>query len=269
MIRIENIIRMALIVLPLAYTTAANSHSLWVNQPTVESGKTVVVEMGYGDEFPTAEPIVADRLHIFAPMKMIGAAGELTLLPGNENYQFVSKKPITKGSYLVLATYNPTFWSKNAKGWKQQSRNEMSDASYCEVASMFGKTLIDVDQANNMALLSEPQGQKLEMIPLANPSLIKPGQPFPIQVLYDGKPAKNIAVSATFAGFGDPHEHHGHTHSHAQAFLNKTDGQGKVNIYPLKAGYWIASVEYKSPFEDKTQCDEYVTQSTLTFTITE
>ncbi|AHG21430.2 hypothetical protein Z042_18825 [Chania multitudinisentens RB-25] len=254
--------------MPLMFIGHTYAHSLWVNAlPTAENHG--MVEIGYGDEFPTAEAIPADRLHIFAPAHLVGENGDLALQPGKENYQFVTEKPVTKGSYAAIAIYKPTYWSKNNAGWKQQTKVEMPDALYCEQASMFGKSILNVDGATDTAVISQPQGLKLEIIPLANPATIKPGQPLPIQVWYDGKPLKKAAVTATFAGFGDRHEQHGHAHSHAKAFLNHTDSKGKVNVYPLKAGYWVVETEHKLPYADTAKCDESVLASTLTFTISE
>ncbi|MGM0515608.1 hypothetical protein BFS14_04730 [Serratia fonticola] len=255
-------------ILPFWFVSHSQAHSLWVNALPAAGGQSTI-ELGYGDEFPSAEAIPEDRLHIFAPAQLIGKDGDLMLKPGKENYQFVTEKPLAKGSYAAIAIYKPTYWSKNKSGWQQQSRTEMPDALYCERASMFGKTIVNIDGATETAVISQPQGLQLEIIPLANPATIKPGQPLPIQVLYDGKPLKNADVTATFAGFGDQHEHHGHTHSHAKAFLNQTDGKGKVNVYPLKAGYWVVETEHKLPYVDKAKCDESVLLSTLTFTISE
>jgi uncharacterized GH25 family protein len=256
------------VMMPLLFVGASQAHSLWVNAAP-EQGGLSAIEIGYGDEFPTAEAIPADRLHIFEPAQLIGESGDLVLKPGKENYQFLTEKSLPKGSYAAIALYKPTYWSKNKAGWKQQNRTEMPDALYCEQASMFGKTILNIDGAKETAVISQPQGLKLEIIPLANPATIKPGQPLPIQVLYDGKPLKNADVTATFAGFGDQHEHHGHTHSHAKAFLNQTDSKGKVNVYPLKAGYWVVETEHKLPYADKAKCDESVLLSTLTFTLSE
>ncbi|WP_431223495.1 DUF4198 domain-containing protein [Serratia sp. L9] len=255
-------------MVPLLFISTSQAHSLWVNATSAADGQSMI-ELGYGDEFPTAAVIPADRLHIFEAAQLIGKDGNLVLKAGKENYQFVTEKPLTNGSYAAIAIYKPTYWSKNKAGWQQQDRTAMPDALYCEQASMFGKTILNIGGAKETAVISQPQGLKLEIIPLANPATIKPGQPLPVQVLYDGKPLKNAEVTATFAGFGDQHEHHGHTHSHAKAFMNQTDSKGKVNVYPLKAGYWVVETEHKLPYADTAKCDESVLASTLTFSIDE
>lgn len=258
----------ALVALSLL-TTNVQAHALWVNAVPAEPNKSQIIEMGYGDEFPSAENIALDRAHIFLPMQVIGEGGAKKLIAGEKNYQYFTEKPLEKGSYLVLATYQPTYWSQNVNGWKQESKTEMPDASYCQLASMYAKTILTVGDAGDLSLIRQPQGQKLEIVPMADPATVKVGQPFPVRVLYDGKAASNVTVTATFAGFGDKHTNHGHEHSHALAFSNKTDDRGRINIYPLKAGYWVAAVDYKTPFADKTKCDEIGIKSTLTFTIKE
>ena len=175
----------------LAVASLAQAHELWVNVPAKAAADEVLkAEMGYGHEFPAAEPIAADRLHIFKPLQITALGGKAEdMNQQGENYQYVSKDKIGKGVYWVSAIYQPTFWSKNDSGWKQQSLKEMPDASTCQQAQMFGKALVVVgDEKVDAAAVGKPLGLGLEIVPLADPTQIKADALFPLQVYYDGKP---------------------------------------------------------------------------------
>ena len=96
----------------LAVASLAQAHELWVNVPAKAAADEVLkAEMGYGHEFPAAEPIAADRLHIFKPLQIIALGGKAEdMNQQGENYQYVSKDKIGKGVYWVSAIYQPTFW---------------------------------------------------------------------------------------------------------------------------------------------------------------
>lgn len=247
----------------------ALAHELWINVAKTPVGQPIVVEMGYGDNFPEPEAIAADRLAIFSPAKLVNAAGDVALEQKGDNYRYVSAKPAAEGSYLAIATYNPTYWAKNKDGWKQQSRKEMTDASYCQLASMYGKTVMNVGGKGDAAFISQPQGIPLEIVPLADPAQLKSGQTLPVELRYQGKPLSDHKVSASYAGYEDPkhdHKHGDHRHLEA-AFSAKTDGKGRLNVPINRDGYWVIFADKVTPIADKSLCDEEKVKTTFTFNV--
>lgn len=246
----------------------ALAHETWVESEHTHGGEILQAAIGYG-HFPLKEPIAADRLAIFKPLELVGKAGKQDLVQrGKQNYDYVSKKPVADGSYLVLATYKPTFWSENASGWKQQTLQQMPDAKFCEQSSMFGKNVVNVGHGvTDNEVITKPVGQLLEMVPLKNPASVQVGDSLPVKVLYKGEPLSGVTVVATFKGFTerDPQDK-----SHAQepqAFSHQTNAQGIVNIVPLREGFWKAKVAHKTNFPDPKICQELHTYSTLSFNI--
>ncbi len=77
-------LKQLVVILPFWFVSYSQAHSLWVNALPAAGGQSTI-ELGYGDEFPTAEAIPEDRLHIFAPAQLIGKNGDLMLKPGKEN----------------------------------------------------------------------------------------------------------------------------------------------------------------------------------------
>lgn len=237
--------------------SSAHAHDLWVNASEPENG-IFRADIGYSHDFPNAEPIPEDRLHIFEPLVLVTPDGKITLDQVGENYAYQKKDGLKKGSYMVLGFYRPTYWSNGSGGWAQTDRLQRPDAEYVEEAAMFGKTIVNVQGASEDDLISQPAGMRLEIVPLTNPAKVKAGDKFPMQVMFDGKPAKFIAVEGTFVGFSE---------KGYKAFYGKTDIKGCIDFIPLKPGYWIVNVEYAFEHPDKTRADEVVLKSALTFTI--
>ena len=87
-----------------------------VSTDHTHGGEILKAELGYG-EFPEFEPIAKERLDIFKPLQLVTPQGRENLVQkGLHNYQFQSAKPVKDGSFLVLAEYQPTFWSKKRGG---------------------------------------------------------------------------------------------------------------------------------------------------------
>lgn len=255
-------------MMALLAVNAAQAHRLWVQAEHVHGGEVLKANLGYG-EFPELEEIVPDRLHIFAkPMQLVSATGKEDLLQKGEfNYQYESKAPVPEGSYLVLAEYQPTFWSKNKEGWKQVDMQAMPDATYCEQTRMYGKSVVNVGhESAALEGITRPVGQGLEIVPLDNPANVLVSELFPVKVLFNGEPLVGATVTATFEGFDVSDRSQSHK-VEAQAFSDVTLADGTVNIIPLRQGFWKASVEHKTDFPDPAVCQKLASYSTLTFEI--
>ena len=250
-----------------AASLSAHAHRVWVSTDHTHGGEILKAELGYG-EFPEFEPIAKERLDIFKPLQLVTPQGRENLVQkGLHNYQFQSAKPVKDGSFLVLAEYLPTFWSKNAAGWKRQNMTQMPDATYCEQTRMYGKNIVNVGhESADTAVITRPVGQMLEIVPLDNPANVQVGERFKVKVLLNGEPLPNATLTATFDGFDTSDR--GKTHKvEAQAFSDTTGDDGTVAIIPLRQGFWKASVEHKSDFPDQKVCQKVANYSTLTFQI--
>ncbi|WP_430472223.1 DUF4198 domain-containing protein [Wielerella bovis] len=246
---------------------SAHSHRVWVSTDHTHGGEILKAELGYG-EFPEFEPIAKERLDIFKPLQLITEKGKQNLIrKGMYNYQYQSAKPVADGSYLVVAEYQPTFWSKNAAGWKRENMTQMQDATYCEQTRMYGKNIVNVghDSADT-AIITRPVGHMLEIVPLDNPANIHVGDRFKVKVLLNGEPLPNVTLTATFDGFDTSDRSKTHK-VEAQAFSDTTADDGTVSIIPLRQGFWKANVEHKMDFPDQKVCQKIANYSTLTFQI--
>lgn len=241
----------------LLSSTTLHAHDFWVTVPDTEK-EVFRADIGYGHDFPNPEPITADRTHLFEPLELVTADGKITLDQVGENYAFQKAGALRKGSYLVLGSYRPTFWSNGPDGWTQTDRLQRPDATYAQEAIMCAKTIINIQGAADDSLIKKPMGQRLEIVPLTNPADVAVGDTFPMRVLFDGKPLKTAVMEGTFAGFSD---------MEYKAFYGRTDLKGDIGFIPLKEGFWIVKVKHVVEHANKKRADELVLVSTLTFEI--
>ncbi|AOF54496.1 hypothetical protein BKG91_08980 [Rodentibacter caecimuris] len=254
------------LILGLAlFVGSVQAHEVWVSAPQQLKAEDILkAELAYGD-YPYVEKIPEARLHIFAPMEIINQDGEhQTLIQKGENYQYQSEKPLKTGSYWVTATYKPTFWSQNAEGWRMDNIQGTPNATYCEQTQMFGKSLVTVgNQPLNAEMALTRVGLPLEIVPLKDPSKVKSGEAFPVQIFYNDMPLAGETVIATADTVIVKDLEAATSHREPQGFSGKTDNQGRINILPLIDGIWKIKVVHKTPFADQNICQQSANYSTL------
>ncbi|MDR2459536.1 MAG: DUF4198 domain-containing protein [Deltaproteobacteria bacterium] len=247
-------------VLAFSLACPAMAADFWASIQESELDKPAVVALGYGNKFPTPEPM-SERffeLH-YLPVKIVGTQGPVEASTGLEAWIFTTTTPLAAGFYQVLVESKPAFWSRAGSGPQENKpKNEVDGATSCTVYVNYGKAVITLGTPTGTDY-SAIQGQKLEIVPQKDPSTIKNGEPFPVQVLFDGKPAVRAEVSAFFAGFTEDNS--------SYAFSGNTNDQGVVNIIPLRAGTWLARVTKSQDYADKAVCDRESFTSTFTFTV--
>ena len=246
---------------------AAHAHDVWVIAPAQQPADRVLeADLGYSHVYPLPEAIAADRVQIFKPMEIIDSQNRATamVLRGGENYQYATRNPLKAGTYRVTATYQPTFWVKNAQGkWSQNNMTQVPDATYCEQSQMYGKSIVQVGDRFDLAAASRPVGQELEIVPMANPNTVAAGKLLPLQVLYQGKPLAGATVVATADTVINQDTDAMMDHREINGYSAKTDAQGRVNFLPLVEGQWKVKVVHKAPFADQKVCQHVSLYSTL------
>ncbi len=86
----------------------------WVDGENDEKTGKFVAKMGYSDDFPNYEPIIQERVHLFAPVTLIGKNWQKKeLAQSGENYRYEGEK-LDKGTYILLARQNPMYSLKSA-----------------------------------------------------------------------------------------------------------------------------------------------------------
>ena len=240
-------------LLSLAYAAPAMAHSLWLETPAgiPAAGKKLDLNVGFNEGFEIVDILKGSVDSIPAPT-LEGKNGNvgISLKPKGPNYAYVTEKALSKGSYMAFTDYKP-FVMKHGQGKNRYF--------------MTAKHLVNVADGNDAEVATKAFGKsKLEIVPLANPSTIKAGQPLQVQVLFEGKPLARTELLGDFRGFNPAG-----SWGLAKAFYCKTGKEGKLDFIAAKGGLWILKARHAVPNEDKTEADANVYLSTLTFFVKE
>jgi len=251
MLKIVNLLIMLSVV-----SVQSFAHDFWVDG---YNSSVFKAHIGYGHDFPNPEKIAPDRVSIFKPLVIFDKNSKETLLTNvGENYQYNAKKTLNDGSYILAGTYKATYWTKTKdnKWLMGKTKQDISNSIYCDKASMFAKSIINIGN-NNDDFVTKSIGHKLEIIPLDNPIDFKVGVPFKVKVLLNGKPAKTLKVKGTFGSYT----------KNQFAFFGTTDLRGEIEITPLRGGKWILMTKSSKPLKDTKKCDKEFNAASLTFQI--
>ncbi|MDR2368602.1 MAG: DUF4198 domain-containing protein [Deltaproteobacteria bacterium] len=244
-----------------ALAPAALAHDMWgaADNPTV--GQPLKATIGYGHHYPKLEDIPAEEVPFFQ-VYAVGPDGKIDLTQGSPNYSYASKDNLAKATYLVIADVKPIYWSRTTGGeWNMKRKDETPGATECGLYIEGAKGIIPVDGDTTATVATKAQGLPIEIVPLAHPGTVKPGQKLVLQVLYQGKPLPGAEVKGRYDGFASL------VSDTAQAYMDTTDQDGKVTFVPLAAGEWIVTARNKTAYEGPGTCDNTDYGTSLHFAI--
>jgi len=232
------------------------SHDMWVVlQGAVKKGAPAVMKMASDHAFPAQDNEFVSANEA-VPGYIIGPAGKKISIKG-KNDTFVSSGKLKKnGTYLVVTGKKWMYWTKTAEGYqKGKNKKQVTGAVKSVYSGKYSKALITVGKAAGNAY-RKTAGQKLEIIPLKDPSKLKRNSTLPVKILFKGKPFSG-EVKATYAGYSKE--------KNAFAVETKTDKKGICSLKLVQKGPWLIKVGFSESAANKTLCDEVMYSSTLTF----
>lgn len=143
------------------------------------------------------------------------------------------------GTYVVCATATaPEYWSRTAQGWRPGGKHQVPGALETGKYLKSVKTFLQVGRPSDdyRRLL----GAEIELLPLADPTTLKPGQTLPVQLWFRGRPLAGVEVMAVPRGFQPA--------SHGQAPVKaKTDDKGTARLKLDKPGTWLVYARHEIP----------------------
>jgi len=205
----------------------AVAHDLWLNVDNhyPEPRSKTTVKVVFGHNFPYYDILISrDKLTGFSYLCPDGQIREVGktwedkkgeksgALAGDITFE-------QKGTYIVTAF-------RKVKGDREHVPSEK-----------YGKSIIVVNKGNE--IVSKPFGHRIEIIPLKNPSEIKPGDSFPVKVFFEGKPLSTY-VYATYAGY--------YSEDEPFPFFTKTNEEGVAHVRISKPGIWMLVCSHKVDF---------------------
>jgi uncharacterized GH25 family protein len=274
-------ILMTMMTAMLFLGSTAFAHNLWINPsdhyPKV--GDTVDIAIAWGHTYKAGRVDQEMKAGNLAYIKIQGPDGK-DVKPVTVSETLYKLKIDKAGAYLVTAGIKPGVFTKTPEGRKWSDKRGVENAISCTSFSIEAKSLVLAGGKDKN--LGGNTGQELEVIPLSSPINVKAGGEFDVQVLFKDKPAENVTVNAAYAGFADegkpmdaaPHNPGGEAAKDGKEHqgpkfpaTSVTDKSGKASLALTKKGYWMVSISHKTPYPDKTVCDEYMDNMAFTFEI--
>jgi len=115
----------------------------------------------------------------------------------------------------------------DAPQWVRDTWKEMkSPKRWREIYVKHSKSFVRVGNAENEQSWSKPVGMSLELVPEKDPTSLRVGDAFPLQVLKDGVPLSDFTVGIVRAGNVD-------------IGFRTTGADGRVSFPITKAGKWL------------------------------
>lgn len=143
-----------------------------------------------------------------------------------------------EGPVWLVGHRHGQIWSQTPDGWKIGGRDANPDARAAAKYEKFSKALLNAGGAGYDAEL----GHLLEIVPLADPADLAPGDALPVKVLYDGA-AIPATVHATFGGFADTPG----TYAFVTETLTDGENAGSAMVKTWAPGLWVIRAEHDAP----------------------
>ena len=247
--------RIFLAVALLIAPQLALAHDVWLTLDGDAGSRRVIVNYGHPDDRP---PAFADKV---LNLDAIGAASRTSLLPGlsateaNGHQVAASKAFADDGGLLLAARYDNGFWTRLANGdTRNVTRRLVTGAQESLWSGKFAKAL-----SGPGAPFGQILGHDLELVPLSDPGLVRPGDTLKLRVLFHGRPLPDADVER-----GD-----GVTavqESEIPKF--KTDVEGIAAVPIVKTGAHLIVVDHRvSPSQTPDQADTDLYNATLWFRV--
>jgi hypothetical protein len=221
--------------------TLAAAHDFWL----VPVGEEI--EARTGERFPVSETAIdAGRLVV---AEAVTAAGRspLQVIGQRDSALVLRADPTAAGVLYAAVTLAPRQISLSAKDFNNYLREDGLPQIYAERARRGeldrpaveryrkdAKALIVRPGSGSAALA--PVGQRLEIVPLSDPSQSRSGDTLPVLVRFEAKPIAGLTVNAGWSG--QPGNH---------AVTVVTDTAGRAMIPLGASGLWYVRTEHMRP----------------------
>ncbi len=215
-------------LLPLLIISSLYGHDLYLMPQKFRpaAGEAILISAHTGDSFPFSEqPVDPARLTSLpsGEWRMLGKATHTTI-PVQAGSQYFGV--FTKSRFLEMEPEKFISYLKEEGLRTQLETYKTMTGKSREMYAKFAKTYVVAGQPTGN--FAKPLGLKIEIIPLVDPSGIKPGKELPVQLLFDGKPIADIQME--IATSRDPRT------KSVLTIAGRTNAEGKLNIQVPTSG---------------------------------
>ncbi len=237
-------------------TTSAFADDFWLvpNAFHVATGSELVVRGQTSSRFPSSRVAVTpDRLAEVVRLAAEGAT-PITSATVDGPSLVLRDRPEAAGQYAIAVTIHPRSLRESAAGFRRYLAAEGAAAALARLEredllrgrdsvtrryAKYAKTYVEVGRGGPRAFM-RIAGHPLELVPLRDPSSLRPGDTLAVRVLFRGAPLAGVVVHHDIAAFdasrGAPPSA-GHE-TPAEASSHRTDAAGVVQVPIPGVGMW-------------------------------
>ncbi len=225
---------MALVVF-LASQAAAHEIVTKPAKNHVAAGESLPFQIHSSHVFVVSEEL-EDPADVKAFIVEGGQAKEVRVSANQKTLTYDGVATFSKpGAGMILTHRLPQVWSVTPNGVLKGTKKDLPGATKSTRYEKFSKTIVPVGgQATGFDTVV---GQRLELVPLTDPTAAKPGQDIQFKVLLDGKPTP-ATVLATYDGFSKT--------PNTYAYYTETDDNNIATVKITQPGFWLVRTEIKS-----------------------
>ena len=259
----------ALLLVAIATSQPLYAHDFWV-QPQiftapVGSPVPLTIQVGHGP-FRQRWSVAVDRVSTFTtvgPGGTVDRRADLHLDGATSDADLRFDKP---GTYIIALTTNRATSNLPAIRFNDYAKVEglapalaireragTSNTPGRELYSRRAKALVRIGGVTSPGV-TKPLGMTLEIVPERDPFDLKPGEPLPVRVIYEGKPLAGAFVKLTNLDFDAK-----------PVRTATTDASGRAVLAVPFAGLWQMNVIWTKPITGNPDADFDTTFSSLTF----
>lgn len=226
-------IRILLASACLAWATIpASAHNAWVAKDS--TGYHIL----FGHE--TTEGYPPSKVKEVTALDFKGNKLAVKIVPSDSS---VSLKPTGKPS-CFLVHFENGFFTKTTDGTKNMSKKGLKEYISAINAVKYSKSIFSWN-----AMLVKPLGQKFEVVPLSNPSLIKGDDSLAVKVFFDGKPLPGAPLNV----------------SGTAEIVATTNAQGLAKVKLPSSGRKMIAASMKIPLKGDPDADTLSLSGALYF----
>lgn len=217
------------------------AHDYWVIPASFNSAPGTILEVGFSEGHRYFENEGIPDITKF-DMFVVTPGGDyfpLAYARVEPNAAWARVPMQNQGTYVIGAVSTmPEYWCQTTEGYKPGLKTEHPNAVKAGKYVKSVKTFITVGESSES--FRKALGHEIEIMPQADPSVLKAGQTLPVSVLFRGEPLGDVPVFGVYEGF-QPKDHSDYP------VQTKTDKNGVASIKIDRAGKWIVFAKHEMP----------------------
>lgn len=243
----------------LVVACPVGAHDVWVTVDQNQTGNLrAMVHHGHPGEMKTPDQDKLFEFSVFAE-----GQSKRSLLPGIKSASqgsipvLITEPVAIESGFVLAARYDNGYWVKTPSGYRNTSKQQVPSAEDSLLSIKFAKALFQISAAESHEY-GKIIGNRLELVPLGNPFLAKPGEGLQVKVYFDAKPLVGAEVE-----IGD-----GITPMEEKEIPRfKTDNQGVAVIPVSKWGLQLLVVDHIVPSTHPELAERELYNATLSFVL--